>query len=255
MFRILYSDMRKLLHDRGFLATLSVNVFYPLVLTLFLVAISAFFYHEKIMADQVCFQYQSIAIFLITASTLLFTMSEYSDGCIRNKIISGARRRDIFLSAAVMGGFQGVVHSMTGCITALVIRLLFSGEYQTYTIPEIADHWLITTMACISIGVFSTMLIMILGGKKASYIVGLFIATFMKIMSLEVIDKLYPEQGHCSLKGAKLAIYNFIDRFVPYTHLSIRPHRPFMEYLAGSTGLILLSLAIGLILFNQKEIQ
>ncbi|MCR4690724.1 MAG: hypothetical protein K5739_05240 [Lachnospiraceae bacterium] len=255
MFRILYSDMRKLAHDRGFLATLSVNVFYPLVITLFLMAISQIFYHERLFADQVCFQFQSIAIFLVTAGTLLFTMSEYADGCIRNKIISGAKRSDIFLSAAVMGGFQGVLHSFTGCLTALLIRLLLTGEYQTYTIPEVADYWLITTMACASIGVFTTMLIMIFGGKKASYILGLFIATFMKIMSLSVLDKLYPEKGHCRLTGAKLAVYNFIDRFVPYTQLSFRPHRPFTDYMAGSAGLIILSLVIGLILFNRKELQ
>ena len=47
------------------------------------------------------FNYGTISTFLIFASTLITTTSDYSDGCIRNKIISGASRVNIYLSGAL----------------------------------------------------------------------------------------------------------------------------------------------------------
>ena len=123
------------------------------------------------------------------------------------------------------------------------------------TVAELADYWLINTMACVAIAVFSTMLIMILGGKKISYIVGIALAVGFNIFNMEVNDKLYPTQGSCSLSGMKLAVYNFYDRFVPYSYLSMRPHHSILIYLAGAAGMIAVSVIIGMFIFNNKEIQ
>ena len=254
MFRILYSDIRKIFTHWGFKVCLLVNVGYHLFTVLVLKLVSVFMLKQDIDADGVAFSYASMAAFLITASTLLTTTSEYTDGCLRNKLISGVKRYEIILSDVIGGMLQGVVHSMVAMITATVTDAIFTTGFDYYTVSEVADYWLVITLSCMAIGVFSTVLIMVLGGGRSSYVVGLTVVITLRILSLRILDKLFPTAGDVTITGKTLAIYSFTDRFVPYLHLVARPHYGAESYLIGSFGLILISTVIGIILFNRKEI-
>lgn len=255
MFRILYSDIRKMLTHKGFRICLLVNVFYHIFTVITLMLVDHFAIGMGLSADGVAFEYASLAGMLVTASTLLTTTCEFSDGCMRNKLISGVRRYEIVLSSVITGMLQGIIHSMAACLTSTITNAVFTTGFDAYTVPEVADYWLMITLACMAIGAFSTVLILILGGGKAAYIVGLAVAVTFKIMSLRILDKLFPTSGHISITGNKLAAYRFMDMFVPYVNLSARPHYEFWCYLVGSFGLIIISTVIGILVFNKKEIS
>ena len=255
MMRLIYNDTRRLFTNRNFRLCLLINVGYELFLVVGLKVILYFFLHESIHADEVAFNYNAFAIFLLTASTLLTTISDFTDGGIRNKLISGANRRHIVLSSLFTGMLQGVIHSFVACITSIVVCWTMTDGYQMYNAKEVADYWLVMTLGSMAIGVLSTALIMMLGGRKSCYVVGLSIAFAMRIYSAAVISKLYPDKGMCKLTGAKLALYRFSDRYVPYLFISMRPHWDFGSYIIGSAGVIFISMFLALVIFNKKELK
>ncbi|MBP5608319.1 MAG: hypothetical protein J6X66_08655 [Lachnospiraceae bacterium] len=255
MFKVLYADTRKLFFQRGLRECLAAVLLYLLGYVA-LIKLVLFFVGGELYADDVYTAYAGLAVFLISGCTLVSTVSDYDDGCIRNKLICGAGRPAVFLSALITGGAQAVLLSMAAFIESLILAGIFTkGGLMTMTVEELADYWLINTMACIAIAVFSTMLIMILGGKKISYIVGIALAVGFNIFNMEVNDKLYPTQGSCTLSGFKLTLYNFYDRFVPYSYLSMRPHHSTLTYMIGAAVMIVVSVIVGMIIFNNKEIQ
>ena len=254
MFRILYSDTRRILHDKWVRLALAGIVVYQLFYLVTLKFVIGWFFHEKMWADEVGFCFSSIAIFVVTAGTLSTTVTDYETGCLRNKLISGAKRKEVFLSAMIGGMMQGMLYSMTACVSSGLSSLLFTEGFQTYTVQEFADQWLLTTITCMAIGAFSTALVMLTGGKVVSYVIGLSVAFAMKVICMRVLDKLFPSQGTCKLTGLKLTVYRAVDRFVPYSYLSMRPHQAWTDYLVGIGGMIVISVAVGLILFERKEL-
>ncbi len=253
MLRILYSDIRKTMLSRFFQICLVTNVSCHVLLVILLKLISKIFLHTDIASDDVAFSFASMAIFLVTASTLN-SVSEFSDGTMRNKLISGAKRSQVFFSGMITGMYQGFVHAAAAFAAAMLTGLIFTTGFEGYTVPEVADFWLLIAASCMAIGGFSTALIMAFGGMKISYVVGLSIAFGMKIFTLYVQDKLYPEAGNCRLTGMKLAVFRFADRYVPYSYLAMRPHWDSVSYIIGCVGLILISAVIGVGLFQRKEL-
>ena len=254
MFRILYSDLRKILKSAALKIGIAAIAGY-LFVNVLTIKIVGLYMHIGIYTDDFISCFPEIAIFLITASTLLITVGDFSDGCMRNKIISGISRTDIAMSALIGGMFQGFLYSFAACIFTFLLGAIFGKGLNNYTVGEYADFWIINTMTCMAIGAFSTILIIILGGKKISYVIGLAFAFVMKVFTMDVLDKLFPESGHCSLSGAKLAIYSFFEKYVPYIYQSVRPHYSYLTYFIGCGGLVLISVILGIIVFNKKEIQ
>ncbi len=254
MFRVLHADARKLLFHGGLRECLLTVTGYLLGFFL-LMKLAAHFMGAELYAYDIHSCYSSFAVFLVTACTLMTTISDFSDGCIRNKLISGAGRSAVFLSAEISGVIQALVLSAVACAESLLLALPLPDGAVPLTAGEIADLWIVNTLASMAIAVFTTMLIMVLGGRKSAFVTGIVFAVGMKIVSMEITDKLYPAQGVCSLSGTKLALYSFYDRFVPYAYLGMRPHHELWVYLAGSCGMILLSVAVGSLIFNRKEIQ
>lgn len=255
MFRNLYADTRSILFSRSFRFAMIAIVISQVFYFSYVKALYIIFVESQLDADEIAFSFHSIAAFLVTAATLFVTDREFSNGCIRNKIISGVKRFDVFLSAVFTGALQGAIYSMFACLISVVFTCIFTIGFVGYSIPEAADYWLVITMSCMAIGAFSTALVMMLGGNKASYVVGLLLAFAMKLADTHIFEKLYPEKGYCTLTGMKLAVYSFVDRFIPYSYLMMRPHYNMGFYVAGCSGMVLISVIIGLIIFNKKELR
>lgn len=255
MFRNLYADTRKIFFSRGFYLAVFIIIFYQLIASLFDWGLTVFLVGGQVSSDELAFMFRSIAAFVVTISTLLVTQRDFEDGCIRNNLISGVKRSDAFLSAIICGMVQGVLLSFIAFISSMMVLPVLSKGFMDYSIPEVANYWLVITLASMSIGAFSTALVMMMGGSKISYVIGLAIAFLLNILDTHVLDKLYPDKGNCMLAGAKLELYKFIDRFIPYSYLSDEPHWDSTSYIVGSTGLILISVVVGILVFNKKEIR
>ena len=254
MFKVINADLRKLIFHAGFRSCIIFVSVYLGGYTL-LMKLITHFVNDTVYADELIACYGSVAVLLISACTLVTTVSDYADGCIRNKLISGAGRNAVFLSACISGAIQAIILSVTALIASVIFGLLFTDGLGTMTFTDLADRWLVISLAGVSIAVFSTMLIMLLGGKKSAYTAGIATAVGLNIFSLEVMDKLYPENGVCTLSGMKLKLYSFYDSYVPYAYPAVPVHHGMEKYLLGAFGMIAVSVIIGLVIFNRKEIQ
>ena len=255
MFRNLYADTRNILFSRGLRIALIVITVTQLFYLIAIGLIEKVLVNMQLVAEDVAFSFTTIAAFLVTASTLLITEREFSDGCIRNKLISGVKRSDAFLSAVAGGMLQGVLYAAAACVLSTVTSLLFTAGFESFTVTEIVDYWIMIAVSCVAIGGFSTALIMIFGGNKVSYIIGLALAFVLRVWDTFILDKLFPESGVCTLTGTKLEVYKFVDRFVPYSFMNMEPHYDLWSYFAGGAGLLLISVVIGLIVFERKELH
>ncbi len=256
MLRIFYADLRNTLHNRGFIGCcFGMGVYMLFSAALLWVVLHVFLEEGTLIGEDILDSYDSLAILLITGGSLAVFSGDYTGGIIRNKLISGAKRRDIAISAITCGGLIGVLLCIVYVIAGVVMVPIFTEGLMTLRVSEVADVFLVFTLASMAVGAFSTTLVLVLGGSKASYVVGLLMAFFIKITNIEVCEKLYPEKGLCTLQGAKLFLYRAFDRFVPYSYFSLMTRWKFTDYLIGSLCLILLSYIIGIVLFQKKEIK
>ncbi len=255
MFRNLYADTRSILLSRAFRIALWAIVIYQGFYLIFMKCLYAFIVGTALDADDISFVFTGIAAFIVTAATLFITDREFSNGCIRNKLISGVRRSDVFLSSVCGGMLQGAIYTIFAFLISAIFTMLFTAGFIDYSVPEVADYWLVTTMTSMAIGAFSTALVLMLGGNKLCYVIGLLLAFVMKVWDSFILDKLYPEKGSCTLIGAKLAVYRFVDKYIPYSYLMTRPHYDFGSYIIGCFAMVILSVVIGLIVFNKKELK
>ena len=256
MLRVLYSDMRASLINKGI--RLLAGVFaiyligYVVLMKILLYAIAG---GAGLNADDIITVYNETSIFVITAATLIIYVNEFMNGTIRNKLCSGAKRNEIFLAAIINSAFMATILAIMCQTLEIILSFIFTDGLYSLTLADAAYSLSETTISGIAIAIFSTSLIMMMGGTNASYVVGLGIALLFKLFGISVQQKLYPEKGFVSIKGAKLAIYTFYDRFVPYAHCSGTPRWTVTDTLMGSAGLILLAVAAGLIVFNKKELK
>ena len=255
MFRNLYADSRRIFFSRSFYVSIAIIFLYQLIASLLIWALTAFLSEGQVASDEIAFLYPSIAAFIVTISTLFITQRDFEDGCIRNKLISGVKRSDAFLSAVVCGILQGALLTIVAFVSSMIVMPILSKGFMDFSIPEMADYWLVITLACMSIGAFSTALIMIMGGSKISYVAGLAVAFLLKMLGTHVLYKLYPDKGNCMLTGSTLELYKFIDRYNPYSYLLDEPHWDSLSYIVGCTGLVVISVVVGIIVFTKKEIR
>lgn len=253
MLRLLYTDIRNILYSFGIKLCILACLVY-LLGNVIISQIILHFFNATLYADEIIKVYPTISIFVVTAATLLIFIREYSDGIIKNKLCCGAKRTNIFISAEISSVIVAFIMSVINQISSLIVALIFTAGFNNITASEIACSFLDNIIASIAIAVFSTSLIMIMGGKNVSYVIGLGTAFVFKLISLEVLDKLYPDKGLCQLTGFKLSLYTFYDRFVPYAHTDGSPRWDMGSTLAGSLGLIIIAFTVGLMVFRKKEI-
>jgi ABC-type transport system involved in multi-copper enzyme maturation permease subunit len=251
---MLYTDMRNILHNKGVKICLAACVAYLVGSVIFSIILLKIF-DASLYADEIVKLYPSISIFAVTALTITVYISEYTDGIIKNKLCSGAKRSSIFFAAEMSSAFSSFCISAMIQIVMLLVAAIFSEGFNNMTAAEMAFSYTELLVASTSIAIFSTSLIMIMGGKGASYVIGLGIAFVFKIIDMEVLDKLYPDYGICKLTGTKLKVYTFYDRFVPYAHCSGTPRWNMSDCVIGSLVLVIISLIIGFIAFEKKEIK
>ncbi|MBR3575252.1 MAG: hypothetical protein IKN97_08825 [Lachnospiraceae bacterium] len=254
MLKILYSDMRNLLSGRAFRYTALAVAFYNLLAAIVFKIIFRYMGGE-LYADELLGIFASLAPFVVTALTLFVFIGNFNDGIIRNKFLSGASRRDIICSALIAGGMGGILITVVSQISAFLWALFFTPGFYGLAADDVADYCLVMILASCALGVFTTMILMILGGTKIAYVAGLAVTFAFKLMTAEVADKLYPESGVSLLTGIKLAAYEFYDRYVVFSYFSEMLRHDFMDYVLGAAGLVVISFIIGSVVFEIKEIK
>ncbi len=208
-----------------------------------------------------------------------FVGTEYSDGTIRNKLIVGHKRSNIYFanlivcSAGVLIGV--IIHILINCTVGAALCGM-----EVLTVPKILEITLYMIIAFISVTALMIMITMFVNSKAGASVAVLIVTMIMFVATLTISNKLsqpeYYEGGKYFdeetqelveiereknpdyLTGTKRKIYQTIYDVIPVSHMyeSAMTSTENAGKFAGYDGIILVvTTALGIILFRKKDLK
>ena len=203
--------------------------------------------------DYMTFQTEEVLyLALLITYYLHFEMEE---GILRNKIISGKKRENIYLSYCIMLSSIAVLMLLLSvCSTGLTV--IFLGyEFEADLIMKLFKMLGLQILSSIAVCFIMVTVYFICGTSKAAIVIPGCIAIASRIGLLVVFDKLYPENGVCLLTGVKLWVFKFIEQYVPFSFLAVAPRISIIKGACGCVLFICLSAFVGVVAIKNVDLK
>ncbi len=233
-------------------------------------------YENPLPLDSVFFSGLSIFGILIAVVISLFTGTEYSDGTIRNKIIVGRTRSQIYLTSFFTCAAASVFICFATLFLTDIIGLPLMGQLQ---MPASTLRLLLldTLLLCIAYGAIFNLIGMLSSSKAHTAILSILTAfvllfigvwIFLALSQPEMTQALVTNaQGEMIidtvpnphyLTGTKREIYEFLNNFLPGCQsmqlTQTEVSQPWLLALYSAVITLLCNL-IGLLAFHRKDIK
>lgn len=208
-----------------------------------------------------------------------FVGTEYSDGTIRNKLIVGHKRSDIYLANLIVcsaGTLMGVIlHILINCTVGTALCGM-----EILTVPKIFELTLYIIIAFISVTALMVMFTMFVNSKAGASVTVLIVTMVMFIATLTINNKLSEpeyydggkyfdeetqelveierEKNPDYLTGTKRKVYQTVYDVIPVSHMyeAAMNSTENAGKFAGYDGIILVvTTALGIILFRKKDLK
>jgi len=158
---------------------------------------------------EVIFLFNSFICILLPIFTSLFIGTEYSDGGIKNKIIKGHTRTNIYLSNLLTTIIVSFIYTIIFLISVNIMGLIW-GNHIAIPINDFLILTLDSIMLNILTSSFYTFISMTIPNKISSTIISLCIVIWSFMISPNISTKL------SSTTGFTKNIYHFILNIIPY---------------------------------------
>lgn len=208
-----------------------------------------------------------------------FVGTEYSDGTIRNKLIVGHKRSDIYLANLIVctvGVLMGIfLHIIINCTVGTALCGM-----EVLTVQKILELTLYMIIAFISVTALMVMFTMFVNSKAGASVTVLIVTMVMFIATITIHQKLQaqeyyegysylddetgeivemPEEKNPEyLTGTKRKVYQTIYDVMPTSHMYeyVMLSTENANKFAGYDGIILVvTTALGIILFRKKDLK
>ena len=224
------------------------------------------------------FFYFAFPVGILSAVVTAFLIGpEYGDGTMRNKLATGARRRDVYLSNLCVSSLASVMICASGAIVGLVLGVPLLGGLRMSAADAVMLVFGVIVMS-LSYASIHTLVMMLLPNRTVSSVAVILIA-FMLIVSGSFISEKLAEgpksygYGVTADGAPDVNVYDNPDYIAP------GPVRSVLEFLddaspggqsghyammtaerpallmAYSAALFVLAAAIGTILFKRKDLR
>lgn len=232
-------------------------------------------YEESVAMESILFNFLVLIGIVMAVFCSLFIGTEYSDGTIRNKLIIGHSRNDIFISNFILCMIVGVLIYLTTVITTCVVGIPLFGWIQikwSSCLLLFVDGALL----CIAYAAIYNVIAMLTTNKAHTAIIstlvafGLLFVTIWLYQSLqqpEMMQQAVMEGGEIELEtvrnpnyltGLKREIYQFILDFIPSGQATqISSLEVVHPYWMGIYSIIIIFVfnLIGMICFQKKDLK
>lgn len=190
---------------------------------------------------------QGIGI-LVSVFFSLFLGTEYGDGTIRNKIVVGHKRSNIYLSSFIVGVVAVTIIYLAGVLTGSVMGILFF-DSPLYDITQIALGGIVGWFACISYIAIFNFIGMLSSNKAGTSILCILTAFILVIVGIVLYALL---QGTPSATLLFLFEFNPVGQTIQAMLIDIASPWKLLLY-----ALVLSSVltGIGLGLFHKKDLK
>jgi len=253
MYRLMVSDFIRLLRDKIIIPASFLYFFFG---DLLLTIISNMDTPEEVVfyADELITDRASAIPFLLAIFAGLFVYTDFREGTIRNKVISGAKRSEIFGSMVVVSS----VFAVYLCVLIHVLALLFGSFYKagfSDTPANLLTYTLIHIGSAVALAIFFTVITYLFGTNSFGAFLPVSLCVLSGIVSLVITNDLFPNDGNCRLSPETYRIYNFIDAYSPTSYLDGMPRHGISAFCISISATIIISLVIGLIVFSRKDLK
>lgn len=254
MYKIFAADIRRLLKNKNFY---HLNIFwvveYGLFFVLFFGLLDEFLGIDKLYAENIFLQ--GISVLPLISSIFIGSHmgEEFRDGTIRNKIIRGAGRLELYACAVCYTIFVSLVTQVVLFLTSLLFGYTFLDGCMSVSGFIIRSG--IFTLAGTAISVFFTGLIYMFGASRVSYVICPSITIVFYFINSFVEYKLYPQNGLCTLSAGVQRAFLFVDKYIPLTYFYGELMHNAGCYIIGSIGLALLGIVVGAVVFLKKDLK
>ena len=216
---------------------------------------------------------------LTAAFSGLFIGTEYSGGTIRNKLVIGHTRRDIYLSSLIISITAGLIICLSYILAAMIPGLILLGFSEGVMGEMLQVFFLILLMTAAFSAVF-TMLSMLNQNKALNCVIvliGVFVMLMFSAYILQSLDspEMWEEYVYMDketgeivtepaepnpfyVSGTKREVYDFLMQFLPtgQSYLIMTGDLSHGKEMAAYSVLIIIgSSAAGMYCFRRKDIK
>lgn len=216
---------------------------------------------------------------LTAAFSGLFIGTEYSGGTIRNKLVIGHTRRDIYLSSLIISITAGLIICLSYILAAMVPGLILLGFSEGVMGEMLQVFFLILLMTAAFSAVF-TMLSMLNQNKALNCVIvliGVFVMLMFSAYIFQSLDspEMWEEYVYMDketgeivtepaepnpfyVSGTKREVYEFLMQFLPtgQSYLIMTGDLSHAKEMAAYSVLIIIgSSAAGMYCFRRKDIK
>jgi ABC-type transport system involved in multi-copper enzyme maturation permease subunit len=178
-------------------------------------------------------------LFAMAAFVAIFVGTEYSDGTIREKIIIGHTRQNIYFSKLIVCMAANMIMYVISIVFALFLGFIFLNG-TTIPMSKILLHSAVEILAAFAITAFLLFVSMTVTNRSISAIISILSMMIMFGMTLTVCNRLSAEQyyepysyiddlgnvvvvdGEMNpryLTGTKREVYKFLNDFMPVSQM------------------------------------
>lgn len=250
---------------------------------LFASAILFIIYRETRMSDA-SLQLHELPLFLfniviggaLATFISLFLGTEYSDGTMRNKLIVGHRKSDLYLSNLISSFVAGLILALVYIVILMVggiaVLASFEADWNTILLLLISSVLLILVYASIY-----TMMSMLFQNKAAVAVTALIAFFVLLIAATQLQSRLSAEEFYSVdtltdtgkyvqelvanpsyPRGTKKAVYQFLYDFLPTgqaNQIAMGNATDFIQMWVYSLAITVMTTVIGLLGFRKKDIK
>lgn len=228
------------------------------------------------------FQYAPVIGFASAIFTGLFLGEEYNSGTIRNKLIVGHRRRDIYLSGLILSVCAALIMCLAYIAACCAVGLPLLGGFKEIGAGTVISMVLGTLLMACAYGAIFTLIAMLCQSKSGTAVICLVLVMVMLFAGVFIRSRLSePEtyQGYAMYNaetgqivvqdevrpnpsyvgGATRVVYEFLDKFllfgqaIHYSNMALGERT--WEMPLYSFVIILASTGTGMVSFKKKDIK
>lgn len=230
--------------------------------------------------DDAYFVFPALVGFLSALVCVFLIGPEYSDGAIRNKLVTGHRRRDVYLSNLLLSCLAALVMCFAAVVPALALGLSLLGPFQMGAVRAAACTVGIVALSLAFASVF-TLLAMLVDNRTVSSVLALILTLVLLMIGSYLYNRL---DAPATIRGYELSVdgelvdtgvlpnpdyipegpvrelCEFLDIFLPggqtahYCDMDMSADRV-GAMIASDAAILLITTALGLVLFRRKDLK
>lgn len=276
MRKLLRANFSRLWHDRTFRLLTALMVFFGVFMTV-VNAINARRESVVWVMDFSLFTYVTIAPVLVSVFAALFIGSDYSGGTLRNKLIAGHRRGNIYLANLIACCCAGVLLCIAFVIPQGTLGILLGGQLQSAP-AKLLIYGGLSLALMIAFTALFTLIAMLCQNKShtvAGCILLAFVLIFLGVYITSALNEpeylagySYTENGVTVeepetknpnyISGTKRQVYEFMQDFTPGGQVlqisGMDTEKPMMLAMYDAI-ILLLATGFGMVLFRRKDLK